>query len=303
MATNLPPVGINTFVQNATTSLDSISKSLANLKQTGFSGQNSFATAQADFKALGSPDAAGSGLEKLTQIVGALVEVVKALGEVVAALKGGEAAQAKPAEGGAGQIAKGEEKPAGGEAAKTEEKPAGGEAAKTDQKPAAGGTGGTENAQAAGGPSSGVADMLRQLAPLISSLMEVLKALTGQTDEEAKAAEAAGGKGGKEAAKGKGGEKAAKGEKAGKGGGTHASENAKEHAAPNSKVGQQAMMEKLNQAVVQILTALVEMLAPMIQQLAGQMKDNPQAAGALQSMTDVLNKAGGGGVSGGVLNR
>ena len=67
-------------------------------------------------------------------------------------------------------------------------------------------------------------------------------------------------------------------------------------------------MEKMNQAVMQILTSLIQALVPLIQSVATELaKTNPQAAAgagaALSNLTSVLQNPGGGGPSGGVLAR
>jgi hypothetical protein len=293
MATNFPTISLPTINVPTTRTADfGGTAATANL-QTGFSAQNTFGAGQANFAALGSPDAMGSGLQQLTAVVQALGQIVQALGQLVAALKGGgaENAQAKPDAGGA-------EQPQTGTAAK--EDPNAKPAADANAKPAdgggaAGGAGGADQANAAGG---GATDLLSTLAPLLQSLTEIIKAL--QEEEDAKAQDAkAGGK------KGAGGHAQRKEGPTGgaqrKEGGTRASAHGKEHAAANSRVGQQAQMEKLNQAVMQILTSLIQLLGPMLQQLAGQMKDNPQAAAAGQAVNDILKNPGGGGAAGGVV--
>lgn len=281
----LPPV--NTFVPTTRTADFAGAAATANL-QTGFSAQNTFGAGQANFAALGSPDAAGSGLQQLTQVISALTQIVSALGQLVAALKGGgaESAAAKPDAGGAA----GGTQPQTGTAAKQDPNQAaggGGEQAAT--KPADGGAGGAApagGAQQANAGGGSATDFLSQLAPLLQTLTQLIQALEQQDAQKAEAGGKAGKKGGAGAKH------------------THASDSAKQHAAANSTVGQQAQMEKLNQAITQILTSLIQMLGPILQQLAGQMgKDNPAAAAAGQNLQTALQSGGGGGISGGVLAR
>jgi hypothetical protein len=276
----LPP--INTAVATARPTTVNGNAATANL-QTGFSAQNTFGTGQANFAALGAPDQAASSLQALTQVVQLLTQVVSAIAQLVTALKGGgaESAQAKPEAGGAG----------GAETPKTStEAPK--EAEKAETKPETGGAGGTGGAEQAKGAPAGsgnpALDFLSQLAPILSSLTELIKYL--QQQEEAKADETKGKKGGKEGAHKKDGA-------------TNASAKGKEHANPNSKVGQQAMMEKMNQAIVQLLTSLIQVMVPLLQQMAGQLgKENPQVQAAGNALQDVMaNTRSGGGLSGGVF--
>jgi len=293
MATNLPPISIptiNTF--RPTTNVGTAAT--ANL-QTGFTAANTFGAGQANFAALGAPDQAGSALQALTQVVTALKEIVSALTSLVSALKGGapaENAQAKQPEGGAG----------GGEAAKT------GTAAPKDDKGAEAakeGGGGGEAAKAggggeaakAGGAGGGAEQLMGQLPALLQSLMQILQMLQEQEQAKAEGGKGKGKKGGEAAKAGGGGEAA----KAGGGDGTNASAQGKMHAAPNSKVGQQAMMEKMNQALVQVLGALLQMLGSLVQQVAGQLQPgNPEAQKALDQTGAAMALTGGGGARAGV---
>ncbi|HVE84194.1 MAG TPA: hypothetical protein VND93_15155 [Myxococcales bacterium] len=260
--------------------------------QTGFQAGSTFGTGQANFAALGSPDLASGG--GLAQVITALKDIVSALGTLVKALQaqqagGAEGAQAKPAEGGAGGTENAQAKPAatdniapGEQNAQT--KPADGGAGGAAPAGGTGGTGGADAAQAGGDKMSALMQMLPNLLQVLQQLIE---ALSGNKDEEAKADGA---------------------KKNGKGGGahtTHASDKAKQHAAANSAVGQQAAMEKIQQAVTQLLGAIVQMLVPLLKELTSSMggEQNPQAQAAATQVNDALKNLGGGGMLGGVLQR
>ena len=279
----LPPV--NTAVVQPTTTSFNGTAATANL-QTGFSAQNTFGTGGANFAALGSPDQVGGTQQTLTALIDSLTKIVSVIGDLVKALQAGGGAQD------AKEIAPGEKSPTGGaEAAKPAEGGGGAEAAKpaetkpAETKPAEGG--GAGGAAPAAGAGGGAQDILGQLGPILQTLTELIKQLTGQGEEDAKADTK-----GKAHAK-KGAHK------------THASETAKKHANANSAVGQQAAAEKLQQAVTQLLTAVIQMLGPVLQQLAAQLgKDNPQVQAATQGLNDVMGGTrSGGGLAGGVLAR
>jgi hypothetical protein len=284
---NLPPVNTAAFMNTTATAS---ATATTNGAQTGFTAQNTFGAGQANFAALGAPDQLGSSLQQLQQVIGALTEVVKALGSILTALKGEAPQNAQTTPPKTGEQAK-TEGGGGTEAAKTEPgKEAGGggtEAAKT-------GTGGTEPAKTGGtGGTQNAQTMQKDVMSVLTSLLQVLAALIEQIQGQQEEAKAADGKG-----KGKKGEAA-------KGGGhtPNASAKGKEHAAANSKVGQAAMMEKMNQAVTQILTALLQLLGPLLQQVAGQLGNNPEAAKAAEGMKTALAGLGGGALSGGVVMR